>query len=148
MGTRNPRFDRLQQLILGNADTLAIVNAMPDNSPASIAIAAQAIVDWENTDTQGPEPEIDGGTLYDLVDETERANLTAEQKAELNVIFGTTGLKLHNGSKARTALLAMFPGGSVTRSAFQAALVTTIKNYQKFGFPSPHFHDIEIALGA
>lgn len=146
MGLRNPKYDVLEQKLLDNVDTAAIISAMPDTTAASIAIAAASIMDWMNTDTIGAEPQIDGGTLYDLVDATERAALSANDKAELNVIFGTTGLKLHNGSKARDTLLAMFPGGTTTRTAFQAALLTTVKNYQKYGFSAPHFHDIEIAL--
>lgn len=143
----NPRFARLRAQLDGNVDTAAIVAAMPDATPGSIATAAQSIVDWMMTDTAGVDAEIDGGTLYDLVDEAERAALTAAQKTELNIIFGTTGIRLHTGSKARTALLGMFGAGSVTRTAFAAALSTTVKNYQKFGMPSPNFHDIEIALG-
>ena len=143
----NPKYAVLRTKLEGNADTAAIIAAMPDSTPASIAAAAQSIVDWMNTDTQGAEPEIDGGALYDLVDDTDRASLSADDKAELNVIFGTTGIKLHNGSKARNKLLAMFGAGTATRTAFQAALLTTVKNYQKYGFASPVFHDIEIALG-
>ena len=146
MGIRNPKYDALETKLLGNVDTAAIITAMPDTTPPSIEAAAVSIVAWMNTDTTGAEPTIDGGTLYDLVDVTERGALSAGDQAELNVIFGTTGLKLHNGSKARDALLAMFAGGSATRTAFIAALVTTVKNYQKYGFPAPHFHDIEIAL--
>jgi len=146
MGAKNPKYTKLKNDLLSNGDTAAIIAAMPDTTPASIETAASAIIVWMNTDTVGTEPEIDGGTLYDLVDPTERAALSASDKEELNVIFGTTGLKLHNGSKARDALLAMFLGGSTTRTAFQAALLTTVKNYQKFGFATPHFHDIEIAL--
>lgn len=144
----NPRFVRLRAKLDVNVDTAAIIAAMPDQTRPSIAAAAQSIFDWMKVDTNGAEPEIDGGALYDLVDDGERNGLPAADKAELNVIFGTTGLKLHNGSKARAKLLAMFPGGSVTRTAFAAALITTVKNYQKFGMPSPIFHDIEIALGA
>lgn len=135
------RFHALRAKLDGNADTAAIIAAMPD-----IPTGAQSIIDWMNTDTNGATPEVDGGTLYDLVDDAERAALSADDKVELNVIFGITGLKLHNGSKARNKLLGMFGAGSLTRSAFQAALITTVKNYQKFGFPSPHYHDIEIAL--
>ena len=140
------RFHVLKSKLDGNVDTAAIIAAMPDQTEPSIAVAAQSIVDWMETDTTGAEPEIDGGTLYDLVVKSERLALSAAEQAELNVIFSATGLKLHNGSKARAELLSMFPGGTATRAAFVAALLTTVKNYQKYGMPKPHFHDIEIAL--
>lgn len=54
--------------------------------------------------------------LYEGTDETEYGALDAVGKADYDLIMSLDGIDVTGGSRARTKLMALFPGGSTTRA--------------------------------
>jgi len=65
--------------------------------------------------------------IYEAINRAEYTALIAGEKTEVNIILSLGGdISVVTGSKARTALLAAFPGGTATRTALQVAVAQMI----------------------
>ncbi len=87
---------------------------------------------------------LSSGLLVSCLDQTEFTALTAPQKAYLN-LFVTAG-ELPMTQKTRQALRGMFPAGSETRQAINAATKRDASRAEELGFGHPTESDVANAL--
>ena len=77
---------------------------------------------------------LDGGTVYDQVDNTEFTALDAAGQAEVwDIVHLGANIPVGVGSKARDRFVALFGGGSDTITALQATLTENISRGVELG---------------
>lgn len=142
----NPRFAALKAKFLDNTDTAAIIAAMPDQLPASIAAAAQAIMDWAATGTSQEASSMSAADLYNSLDAIEKGGLTPGQVADLNTLLILGDVDFTPGSNSRIDFDALFDGASASAANALAKRTSATTAGAKAGITGLKYNEIKIAL--
>ena len=109
-----------------SSDPLAVGYSGMDDAAAAVSLndtgaGRTVVVRMESVD------------LYEAIDVTEFAALTTEQQRSVDRILGLSMIDVSPGSKARSVLVDLFPGGSVSRAAIVAAATQAISRATELG---------------